>query len=204
MTDTTTTRRLKLAEKAILGFIAGVAGSIAVLEVIFLAVRVTGIVGDPTTTLTNAFLNEPLEAAFASPAVVSATADAVTLVVEGAPPGTRAALVGAAILTSLLTIGICAVVAWLCLRVFVGRPFVRSATWGIAVVAILVLLAGLGAPTLSGIANAEAAVALGLDELAPFLVTLDLAPLGWCFALAVVAGAFEIGQRLQRDSEGLV
>ena len=33
---------------------------------------------------------------------------------------------------------------------------------------------------------------------------VDLAPLAWGFALAVVAAAFEIGQRLQRETEGLV
>ncbi len=32
----------------------------------------------------------------------------------------------------------------------------------------------------------------------------DLAPVGWAFALALVAGVFTIGRRLQRDTEGLV
>ena len=37
-----------------------------------------------------------------------------------------------------------------------------------------------------------------------FGLNLDLAPLAWGMALIVVAGAFELGQRLQRDTEGLV
>jgi hypothetical protein len=37
-----------------------------------------------------------------------------------------------------------------------------------------------------------------------FLVELDLAPVGWGFALALVAASFAIGARLQRETEGLV
>jgi hypothetical protein len=120
------------------------------------------------------------------------------------PDAARAALLAEAVLGSLLTVGICAAVVWLCVRVFVGRPFVRSATTGICVVAILVLLVGLGGPLLHGIANTEALAFAGYDDLALLLWDVDLAPLGWAFALLVVAAAFEIGQRLQRDSEGLV
>jgi hypothetical protein len=57
-------------------------------------------------------------------------------------------------------------------------------------------------------ANAFSEIVSELDlesaGLPGFEMTVDLAPLGWGFALAVVAGAFEIGQRLQRDTEGLV
>jgi hypothetical protein len=38
----------------------------------------------------------------------------------------------------------------------------------------------------------------------PFLLEFDLSAVGWGFALALVAGAFSIGARLQRDTEGLV
>lgn len=114
-----------------------------------------------------------------------------------------AAAVAATVSSSLLVVGICVVVAWLCLRVFVGKPFVRSATWGIAAVAILVLVGGLWAPFLRGVASTEAVAQVGADG-ALLIAGLDLSPLGWSFALIVVAGAFEIGTRLQRDTEGLV
>ena len=42
------------------------------------------------------------------------------------------------------------------------------------------------------------------DVLWTLLVQFDLAPVGWAFALALVAGVFAVGRRLQRDTEGLV
>jgi len=197
-------RALGLAEKTVLGFVAGAASAIAVVDLVFLVLRIADLVTPGPTTLLGAQLNEPLEPAFDAPSVLAVTAGTVDVTVESLPGGAVAALVGAVVVRSLLTIGICVVVAWLCVRVFLGKPFVRSATWGIGLVAILVLLAGLGGPLLTGIAHAEAAASLGIDELAPFMVEIDPAPLGWTFALAIVAGAFEIGQRLQRDTEGLV
>lgn len=200
----TATRVFGLTEKVILGFIAGAAAAIGIVELVFLAQRIADLATGAVTVLNGVVLNTPLEPAFASSAVVSAAADTATLEVSGIPDSARAALIAATVAGSLLTVGICAVVAWLCLRVFIGRPFVRSATWGIGIVAILVLVAGVGGPVLTAIGHAETALALGLDEVAPFMVTVDLAPVGWCAALTVVAAAFEIGQRLQRDTEALV
>lgn len=197
-------RTLGLIEKTILGVIAGAAAAIGIVDLVLLVQRIVDLVTPGPTTLLGVHLAEPLTPEFASPEVSGAVTSTVDLTVTTLPSGAVVALVAAAIVTSLLTIGICAVVAWLCLRVFLGKPFVRSATWGIGVAAILVLLGGLGGPLLTGIAYAETALRLEIDELAPFLVTLDLAPLGWTFALAVIAGAFEIGQRLQRENEGLV
>lgn len=200
----TTTRVASLLEKSILGFIAGASAAVGVLETVFLVRRIVDLAGSDPTTLTGVGLAEPVPADVGgSAAVVSAEYDTVTLVIAGLSDGSRAALIAAAVLTSLLTIGICAVLAWLCLRVFVGKPFVRSATWGIGGVAILTLLAGLGAPFLRGIASTEAVMQVGADD-ALLIADVDLAPLGWAFALIVVAGAFEIGQRLQRDTEALV
>lgn len=206
--DTRATQTAKLAEKVILGIIAGGAAAIGVIEVVMLVGRVIRTAVDDAVTLTGLPLVEAIAEQYtsASPLVTSAWYETVGLTIEGLPASARAALIGATILTSLVSIGICAAVAWLCVRVFVGRPFVRSATWGIGVVAILVIAGGLGGSLLNGIANAEAVAHAGLADagLPIFLVTTDLAPLGWGLALAVVAGAFELGQRMQRDQEGLV
>lgn len=201
---TTTKRMANLVEKTILGFVAGAAGAIGVLETVFLVRRVAELAASDPTTISGVRLAEPVPADVGgSAAVVSAEYDTVALVVEGLSDTARGALIAATVLASLLTIGICVVLVWLCLRVFVGKPFVRSATWGIAGVAILGLLAGLAAPFLRGIASTEAVAQVGADD-ALLIAELNLAPLGWAFALIVVAGAFEIGQRLQRDTEALV
>lgn len=208
MTTTRTKRTAQLAEKVILGIIAGGAAAIGVIELILLVGRVIRTAVDDAITLTGMPLTDAAASQFtaASPLVTAASFETATLTIEGLPTSARAALIGAAILTSLVAIGICAVVTWLCVRVFVGRPFVRSATWGIGVVSILVIAGGLGGSLLNGIANAEAVAHAGLESagMPMLLVTTDLAPLGWGLALAVVAGAFELGQRMQRDQEGLV
>ncbi|MGB3909001.1 MAG: hypothetical protein WBL06_00830 [Pseudolysinimonas sp.] len=201
---TTTKRMANLVEKTILGFVAGAAGAIGVLETVFLVRRVAELAASDPTTISGVRLAEPVPADVGgSAAVVSAEYDTVTLVIEGLSDAARGALIAAIVLGSLLTIGICMVLVWLCLRVFVGKPFVRSATWGVAGVAILVLLAGLVAPFLRGIASTEAVAQVGADG-ALLIAELNLAPLGWASALIVIAGAFEIGQRLQRDTEALV
>lgn len=201
---TRTRRAASLAEKTVLGVIAGAAAAIAGVDLAMLVQRLVDLLTPGPTTLVDAALNAPLEVPMESSAVTAAASDTVDVVVSELPAGAVAALAGTAIASSLLTVGICLVVAWLCLRVFLGKPFVRSATWGIGIVAILLIASALGGPLLTGIAHAEAAQALDIEELAPFMVRVDLAPLGWAFALTVVAAAFEIGQRLQRDAEGLV
>lgn len=203
------TRSGRLIEKTVLGFIAGAAAAIGVTEAIFLIRRrIMSLANDPTTTVSGMTVSDIAAdgVAEASPLITSAQYDSVTITVDSLPAETRGYLIAAAVLSSLLVIGICAVVAWLCVRVFVGRPFVRSATWGIGAVSILVFLAGFGAPFLTGIAHAEIVEHLNLEAagLPLFMVDVDMAPLGWSLALAVVAGAFELGQRLQRDTEGLV
>lgn len=204
-TTTTANRAASLAEKAILGFIAGGALAIGVVNLVFLGLHIAELVGSPSTTLYDLPLIGPMDAELgASAAVESAVYDRIDLTVVGLPVGAIAALVAAAVLTSLTTLAICGAVAWLCLRVFLGKPFVRSATWAIGGVAILVIAATHNDDVLVAIANAEAATLTGLDALPPFLFELDPAPIGWGVALAVIAGAFEIGQRMQRETEGLV
>lgn len=201
----TAARAAGLAEKVILGFIAGAALAVAVVDLVFVVQHVIGLATEATITLNDVVLADPLHPDLGSPAVGATVVDAVTtLDVTGAPSAARGWLIAATVVGSLLTLGICVVLAWLCLRVFLGKPFVRSATWGIGTVAILVILAGAVAPVLTAVGHAEVASALGIDAMTPFLVEINLAPWGWAAALAVVAGAFELGQRLQHDTDGLV
>lgn len=201
-------RPAQLAEKTILGFIAGAAVAIGVVEAVLLTMRVGSLASDASTTVTGLPLADVAADEFtgASGLVSAAQFESLSLTIESLPSTARGYLIAATVVTSLLAIGICAVVAWLCVRVFVGRPFVRSATWGIGAVAILVIFAALAGPTLTGVAHAEIVEHLGLDGtgLPAFGVAIDFAPIGWGLALAVVAGAFELGQRMQRDTEGLV
>ena len=206
--QTRQSRAIGLIEKTILGLVAGAAAAIGVVEAVLLIGRVNGLATDAPVTVAGIPLQNATAPDLATlPHVAAAQYESIALTVEGLPASVRGALITAALLAALVSIGICAVLAWLCLRVFVGRPFVASATWGIGIVAILVIVCGLGSALASSIANAETVAFLGLgveQGLLDFQVTLDLAPLGWGLALAVVAGAFEIGQRMQRDTDGLI
>lgn len=201
-------RVLGLIERSILGVIAGAAAAIGIVDLVFLVQRVIGLASDKSITVTEMPLRDAPTPAFtdAIGSITAASYDTVTMTIDALPASVRGWMIGASVLGTLLAIGICAVLVWLCVRVFVGRPFVSSATWGIGIVALLVIAGGLGASLSTGIAHAEIADVLGLagTSLPDFTISLDLAPLGWGLALAVVAGAFEIGQRLQRDTDGLV
>lgn len=209
MTQVLTPTPGRMAEKVVLGFITGGALAIAATEAVFLVRRqLVGLASNSPTTVSGMTVQDASadRVAEASTLITSAQYENVAITVESLPAEARGYLMAAAILSSLLVIGICSVVAWLCVRVFVGRPFVHSATWGIGAAAVLVILAGLGTPFLTGLAHAEIVESLDLEAagLPLFMVDIDMAPLGWGLALAVVAGAFELGQRLQRDTEGLV
>ena len=197
-TVSSSTRAGQLAEKVILGAIAGGSAAIVIVDTVFLVGRIIRLSSGPVE-LTGVPTAGPIDAGFAS-----ATFDTVKLTVAELSAGGRVFLMGSAVLTWLLVIGICAVAAWLCVRVLFGKPFGVAATWGIGAVSLLVILSGLGTPLLNGMAAQRALVGLDVKQIPMFLVTVDLAPLGWGLALAVVAGAFEIGQRMQRETDGLV
>ncbi|WP_167050603.1 hypothetical protein [Salinibacterium sp. ZJ77] len=191
-------RAANLTEKVLLGFIAGAAAAIALVEAGLLIARVVDLLTGPVV-VRRVPTESPVDAGFAG-----ATFDRVDVPVSDPSAGIRGFLIASETTSSLLSIGICLVLAWLCLRVFLGRPFGSAATWGVGAVSLLVIIAGLGTPFFDGMAAQRVATDLGIAELPTFLVEVDLAPIGWGLAIAVVGSAFEIGQRLQRDTEGLV
>jgi len=130
--------------------------------------------------------------------------------VESLPAGIRWMLLLEVALPALATIGVCVVAYWLGISLLRSRPFGRTMPTALATVACLVILGGAGGQVLGAIARSAtvehlAASGAATREVFPaFLLDLDLSPLGWGFALALIAGAFSIGQRLQRETEGLV
>jgi len=113
-------------------------------------------------------------------------------------------------LPALATIGVCIVAWWLGVSLMRARPFRRAISNAIGVVAILVVVGGVLGQVLGAFGRAllvddlAATSPEATDVFGTFILELNLAPVGWGFALALVAGAFAIGARLQRDTEGLV
>ncbi|MFC7787333.1 hypothetical protein ACU045_00010 [Microbacterium sp. MAHUQ-60] len=139
----------------------------------------------------------------AEPASADVAFDAITgtarwmLLLEGALP-------------ALATIGVCAVAWWLGVSLIRARPFRTTMSTTIGVAACLVVAGGLfgqlaGAIGRAMIVDSLASADPAIYETFPaFRLDLDLAPLGWGFALALIAMAFAAGNRLQRETEGLV
>ncbi|UNK71412.1 hypothetical protein [Microbacterium sp. H1-D42] len=113
-------------------------------------------------------------------------------------------------LPALATIGVCAVAWWLGVSLIRGRAFRKTMSTTIGIAACLVVAGGMFGQLCGAIGRAMIVDRLGSDDpsiydtFAVFSIDLDLAPLGWGFALALIAMAFATGQRMQRDTEGLV
>jgi len=143
-------------------------------------------------------------------AVSSATYASADVTLTSVAAGARWLFLLEGALPALATIGVCAVAWWLGVSLIRSRPFRRSMSWTIGTAAILVIVGGMlgqvsGAFGRSIVVEQLTAAAPAVTDLFwIFRLDLDLAPLGWGFALALIAGAFEIGQRLQRDTAGLV
>jgi hypothetical protein len=113
------------------------------------------------------------------------------------------------VLAALLYLSIAVVAIELGRRLWRGRPFFRSVTIALQVLAIVLIVAGTGLEVLGNLTTSLAQEELtGGSPDTPLGMTWGWTFIGgWFFAgiaLALVAGAFQMGERLQRDTEGLV
>ncbi|MGI6877187.1 hypothetical protein [Microbacterium sp. gxy059] len=142
--------------------------------------------------------------------VDGATLTGADLVLADPPALARWLLLAEGALPALATIGVGIVAFLLALALMRARPFRRRMPVAIATIACLVIAGGIGGQVAGAFGRAEIVRDLSAsspditETLWPFLMEIDLAPLGWGLVLALIAGAFSIGQRLQRDTEGLV
>ncbi|CAO1653688.1 DUF2975 domain-containing protein [Salinibacterium sp. NYA9b] len=210
-----TINRLEILDRRGLRTITIGALVVGVVSLVFFAVRTFFILTAHTLTVAGLPIENSSSPDFAdgvSP-ISSATYDSVTLAIDAPPTVVRWIMVSETALSALLAIGLSVIVYFLGKRLLKQRPFARSATWAALAAAILVMAVGTFTPLIQAILNAEVVKFLGDGVLATngtgeglviFEIILDLAPLAWGLALGVVAGVFEFGQRLQRDTDGLV
>lgn len=151
-------------------------------------------------------------------AIVAGGYESVWLEVADVPGSARWMLALAAALPSLASTAIGVVIVWLSIALLRARPFARRLPLGIGIAAIAVMVGGMGSQVAAAASrgliveyldpmsitaggNAEDG---SYEVLMGFMLNLDPASIGWAFALALAAAAFQIGTRLQRDTEGLV
>ncbi len=153
-------------------------------------------------------------APFAS--VTDARYESVSLTLADPPTQVRWLHWATVLCSGLITAGTAGSVAWLAGRTARGRPFVRSATIAVMATAIIVLVCGLVGDACEGMTRFEVVSLLGPDAAAhgdgagthegftAALFESSLASIGWGLGLAVVAQVLRIGERMQKDTEGLV
>lgn len=106
---------------------------------------------------------------------------------------------------ALVAVALALAVAHLCWRLYKGNPFVASVTRTMWIAAAALTIGSLLSQSLLGFASWQALTELNLDAAQfPLEMFFDLVPVFAGLALLLVASAFQLGERMQRDTEGLV
>lgn len=144
------------------------------------------------------------------PDITAASYASADVTFTSLPAGVSWMLLLEQVLPALATIGVCIVAWWLGVSLMRARPFRPAMSSAIGAAACLVLAGGVFGQLFGAIGRAMLVDDLAADSpevtdvFWTLLVELDLAPVGWGFALALVAASFAIGARLQRETELLV
>lgn len=201
--------RPSLADGISLGLIATGAVSVAIGAIVAVVSAASEVFG-PTPTVPMPVHDVELTALDDVSGVSAATVDSALVTVPAMPSSARWMLFLEVALPALATVALCAGVWWLGVSLIRSRPFRASLGWMFALAAILMIAGSLLGQFAGGVGRAMIVQDLAAadpqveDVLWTLLVRFDLAPVGWAFALALVAALFEVGRRLQRDTEGLV
>jgi hypothetical protein len=142
-----------------------------------------------------------------SAAVTSGAFTSAHVSVSGLSIGVRALLASGQFVATLTAVLIALAVSYLCQRLRNGDPFVPTLTKVMYWAAWVLMIGGLTGPILTGIGDFYAAAEIAPNPAeSPFVPTFALsftAPI--CgLVLGVIAAAFRVGERMQRDTEGLV
>lgn len=202
------TGRPSMTEAVTLGLVATGAVSIGIASVVGAIGAGVDIFSSPVAV--SLPVNDAEMASLAGADGVSAAEYTQSLVsLETLDAGTRWLLLAEVALPALATVIVCGALWWLGLSLIRQRAFRRSMVPVLATAAFALIVAGMIAPLFGAIARAqvvEQLTASGADTGGFWLLLyqLDPSPIGWGIALALVATAFEVGQRLQKETEGLV
>lgn len=207
-------------DRAALWLTAGVAGALAVAAAVAGVFSMVNVLRDDPLTVRGFPLVNARTPEFAEPfaQVTDARYESAALTLTDVPDSARQLFAVQSAVTMLAAVGVCLALVWLCLRVLRTRPFGRSVTVALVASAILIIVSGAAGQILEAAARAaivshigpditggaDTARPEGYEGLLGYGLDFSLAPIGVGVALAVVALAFQIGARMQRDTEGLV
>ncbi|MET0955455.1 MAG: hypothetical protein ABWY68_05850 [Cryobacterium sp.] len=149
----------------------------------------------------------PGSASAGTATLTSGTFDSADVTIAGLSPLPRFLLTlegSTALATTLL---VSATVVYFCWTVLRRRPFTRPVFWLVALVGYALIVGTILGQGFGGIGRMIAAGELNRDPVEgfwPMATLVDLAPAGTGLVLLVAAGAISLGQRLQRDTDGLI
>ncbi|WP_137845775.1 hypothetical protein [Microbacterium sp. 2FI] len=151
-----------------------------------------------------------------SDVVIASGFSSAWIEVAGLPMSSRWLFYIELALPSLATFAISAAVWWLALALLRERPFTRALPNLLGIAAISIMVGGMGSQLAGAFARTSVVEYLGVQQLtghdgvnppggfAYLALNLDASPIGWALSLALVAAAFQIGVRLQRETDLLV
>jgi len=200
--------RPSMAEGVALGLVATGAVSIGIGSIVGAVVTGVELFGSPITVDLPVH-GSPVPTLTEASGVAAASYTQSLVSLENLDAGARWLLLLERALPALATVIVCAALWWLGLSLIRQRAFRRSMVPTLGTAAIALVVAGMIGPLLGALGRAQVVEELSssgadVSEFWAFLFSADLAPVGWGIALALVATAFEVGQRLQRETEGLV
>ncbi|GAB3127033.1 hypothetical protein [Glaciibacter psychrotolerans] len=208
MRISTRTNGLRRSERLSLAFCAAVAAIFGVLAFIgALSQTIAALFNTEIQATLSTVATVPADAANGSAALVTGTFATADVTLTGVSVAARVLLGSGILATGLMYATLAAAVVFLCVSLWRGRPFSRLATWLLATASITLLAGGVLGQGLSVAGQFMIASELNPDPIGsvfPFAGTGTLFPLVAGIGLGVIAAAFEFGQRLQRDTDGLV
>ena len=139
--------------------------------------------------------------------VLSGEATQADLSLAGLSLLARLLLGSGTLLVALVQVMIAVAVVALCRQLQAGRPFVPAIRRLLTASALVALAGGLLGQALYGFGNFQVAVELIEDPTGtayPMMMLIDSTPIAVGAVLALIATAFTVGERLQRETDGLV
>lgn len=164
--------------------------------------------GDRTLSL---FVNQDLPAAAddGTAAIVDGRLDNATIRVTDLSAGASTLLLAANIIGTVTQLAVALAFVYLCWRLLRREPFLRSLYLAFLSAGAALTIGSVVEQGLRGIGSWTVITELGggtpdSDSFWPLTLSFDGGPVGLGIALMIVAVAFEHGQKLARDTEGLV
>jgi len=143
----------------------------------------------------------------AIPAVTGGGYETAAVEVFGLNVGSRVLLAAAAVVGTLATVFVALTIAYLCQRLRRGDPFVSTLSRATFAASLTLMIGGVFGQGLSiaaaWLASDELNAARHSNEFIPG-GPADYTPVIAGIVLGVIAAAFRVGERMQRDTEGLV